>query len=183
MFVKPVTLNCGHTFCKYCLLNYFLKRNLDCGICRNDCVSEHPLDLKINVVINTICRQLNPRQYLQTLKLQSEDMEQSDLHRKLLEKYPIFQDIDNRAYSQRYRAMRRTASLTRLERLYDKIMSFIEFLKPYVRVTRVIVTYIAPLVMMILYMTHSKMRTKKIWQFIRNFKSDRTFVSSGALQS
>lgn len=25
MYVKPVTLNCGHTFCKNCALNYFLK--------------------------------------------------------------------------------------------------------------------------------------------------------------
>ena len=62
-------------------------------------------------------------------------------------------------------------------------MQIIEFLKPYVRVTRIFVTFIAPMILMCLYMTHTSMRTKKIQKLIRNFKSDRTFMGSSSWSS
>jgi len=58
-------------------------------------------------------------------------------------------------------------------------MNVIDYLKPYVRVTRIVVTFVAPVLLMIMYMIHSSMRTRKIWQLIRNFKSDRTFFATG----
>ena len=63
IFVKPVTLSCGHSYCKFCVLNYFLKNNLDCGICRNDVIISHPLELKVNIAMDSICRQLNAKDY------------------------------------------------------------------------------------------------------------------------
>lgn len=56
MFVKPVTLGCGHTFCKFCALNYFMKNQLACGICRSEEIFEHPFDMKINVVLDSMSR-------------------------------------------------------------------------------------------------------------------------------
>ena len=43
------------------------------------------------------------------------------------------------------------------------------------------VTMIAPIILMIMYMSHSSMRTKKIWRFIRNFKTDRAFISGSMM--
>ena len=73
MFVRPVTLNCGHTFCQYCLQSYFLRNNLSCGICRSDQIFEHPLDLKVNFVLDSISRQLNQKQYIQLNRMQGQD--------------------------------------------------------------------------------------------------------------
>ena len=68
--------------------------------------------------------------------------------------------------------------MTRFQQFWQKVIDFIEFLKPYVRVTRMFVTMIAPMILMIMYLCHRSMRTKKIWRFIRNFKSDRAIISS-----
>ena len=70
MLVKPVTLQCGHTFCRHCLLTYILKKNhLGCGICRFENVLQHPLDIRVNVLLDGVARQLNPRVYMRNLKL------------------------------------------------------------------------------------------------------------------
>lgn len=73
--------------------------------------------------------------------------------------------------------------MSRLQLLLRRIKLLIDLFKPYVRLIRMMVTYIAPLIMMVLYLTHSKMRTKRMWKFIRNFKSDRTFFMGSPLQS
>jgi len=89
MLVKPVTLQCGHTFCKHCLLTYFLKKNhLGCGICRFSNLLEHPLDIRVNVTIDSIVRQLNMRGYVRILKMQQEEERKGRLREKLLELYP-----------------------------------------------------------------------------------------------
>ena len=73
MFVKPVTLSCGHTFCRFCALNFFLNNTLACEVCKSTDVFEHPFDLKINTILDSISRQLNPKQYLRKLKIQNEN--------------------------------------------------------------------------------------------------------------
>ena len=67
--IKPVTLSCGHTFCKFCVLNFFLSNTLACGICRSTDVFEHPFDLKINATIENIAQQINPKYYLKRFKM------------------------------------------------------------------------------------------------------------------
>ena len=110
-------------------------------------------------------------------------MERTNLQNKLLERYPFLPELELHTYSQRYNHIYgsdRPQQLTRLQRMYLQIMNLIEVLKPYVRITRIIVTYVAPLLLMIMYVTNSSMRTKRIWRFIRNFKSDRTFSSGSS---
>ena len=34
LFTTPVTIQCGHTFCRYCLMNSVKSKN-SCPICRN----------------------------------------------------------------------------------------------------------------------------------------------------
>lgn len=56
MFVKPVTLQCGHTFCQHCALTVFLKSQLTCGVCRSEDIYEHPFDLKVNINLDSISK-------------------------------------------------------------------------------------------------------------------------------
>ncbi|KAL4715576.1 hypothetical protein ACJJTC_009202 [Scirpophaga incertulas] len=39
LFVEPITLNCSHTFCKYCI-TMWKKKKKDCPICRSPIISE-----------------------------------------------------------------------------------------------------------------------------------------------
>ena len=110
-------------------------------------------------------------------------MERGGLQQKLQDKFPVFEVEDERPYSHQYREQRQAESMSRLQLILRRIKLLIDFFKPYVRLIRMMVTYIAPLIMMVLYLTHSKMRTKRMWKFIRNFKSDRTFFMGSPLQS
>lgn len=56
-------------------------------------------------------------------------------------------------------------------------MKFVDILRPYVRITRVLVTFIAPMVLAMLYLLHKSYRTKGVQNFMRNFRMDRAFVS------
>jgi len=58
-FIQPVTLACGHSFCRTCALQYFARNNLSCGVCRSQEISQHPLDLKVNVHLDSLASQLN----------------------------------------------------------------------------------------------------------------------------
>ncbi|KAL1021963.1 hypothetical protein UPYG_G00020520 [Umbra pygmaea] len=53
LFYKPVTLECGHTFCQRCLENNSIK---DCYLCRYKLSktwgAEKPIDFRVNVVLN-----------------------------------------------------------------------------------------------------------------------------------
>lgn len=89
MLVKPVTLQCGHTFCRHCLLTCILKKNhLGCGICRFENVLQHPLDIRVNVLLDGVTRQLNPKVYMRNLKLQQEEERKNQIREKLLELFP-----------------------------------------------------------------------------------------------
>lgn len=89
MLVKPVTLQCGHTFCRHCLLTYILKKNhLGCGICRFENILQHPLDIRVNVMLDGIVHQLSPKIYARNLKLQQEEERKNRTREKLLEVFP-----------------------------------------------------------------------------------------------
>jgi hypothetical protein len=49
---------------------------------------EHPLDIRVNVTIDSIVRQLNMRGYVRILKMQQEEERKGRLREKLLELYP-----------------------------------------------------------------------------------------------
>ena len=67
--------------------------------------------------------------------------------------------------------------MTRLQYFMHKINRLCEALWPYVRITRVLVTFIAPIILMILYLLHKSFRTKQVQDFMHSFRRDRLFVS------
>ena len=66
--------------------------------------------------------------------------------------------------------------MSRVELVYRRILSLIDILGPYVRIMRILVTFIAPIVLMVMYVIHKSYRTKQIQKMIRNFKSDKAFI-------
>ena len=70
----------------------------------------------------------------------------------------------------------RERDMSRLQLIYRRLLRIIDILGPYVRIMRILVTFIAPIALMFMYVIHQSYRTKQIQKMIRNFKTDRTFL-------
>jgi len=99
---------------------------------------------------------------------------------KLREKYSYSNDFSLNLLAKKrdQREAELYRNMTTWQILYKKFCKVIEVIIPYIRVTRIIVTYIAPLLLMIMYLIHKSYRTKRFRKLIRNFKSDRAFLPS-----
>ena len=163
MLVKPVTLQCGHTFCRHCLLTYILKKShLGCGICRFENVLQHPLDIRVNVLLDGVARQLNPRVYMRNLKLQQEEERKNRIREKLLELFPY--DINFAQKQIEHRVLQhqlvQERYMTKFQWIIYKILRICEVIRPYVRIMRVLVTFVAPIILFFMYVLHKSYRTK-----------------------
>lgn len=66
LFVEPVTLECGHTLCKTCILpGKTSVKLIDCKHCGS---KNHGNDLTVNVLIANMIRKLFPREYEEEVK-------------------------------------------------------------------------------------------------------------------
>ncbi|CDW79580.1 lon peptidase n-terminal domain and ring finger protein 3 [Stylonychia lemnae] len=52
MFVKPISLVCGHTFCQLCIFKFFLNNTRNCPLCRRQVTQAFEKYLKILVLNN-----------------------------------------------------------------------------------------------------------------------------------
>ncbi|XP_068124312.1 LON peptidase N-terminal domain and RING finger protein 2 [Hyperolius riggenbachi] len=91
LLVDPVTLNCGHTFCKRCLGD---KRPPQCSACNNRAKSKAEghdapcMDLKVNVILGSLLeRWLSQETKVRRLSVEGDCLQQSCNHVEALEKY------------------------------------------------------------------------------------------------
>lgn len=62
---------------------------------------------------------------------------------------------------------------------WKRVARIIRTLTPYVRVARILVTFIAPIVLGLLYLLHQSYRTSRVQEVMRSFRSARRFFSMG----
>ncbi|XP_044160455.1 bifunctional apoptosis regulator-like [Bufo gargarizans] len=69
ILVNPTTLNCGHSFCRHCLAQWWLSsKKTECPLCCNKC-EEFP---KVNILLRNVIEKLFP----DTIKEKYEDLKQ-----------------------------------------------------------------------------------------------------------
>ena len=61
-FVKPISMECGHSFCQFCILKYLLQYPKKCPMCRS-AIKTCFQDLKVNIALDAISFKFNPRIY------------------------------------------------------------------------------------------------------------------------
>ena len=125
---------------------------------------QHPLELKVNVLLDGIVRQLNPKIYIRNLNIHEESARKNKLNHQLLQLIPYQDDfakkqlenrtVDNHLVQERY--------MSRLQWFMFKLMKICEVAKPYVRVMRVLVTIIAPIILFLMYLLHKSFRNKNM---------------------
>ena len=58
LFDNPVSLPCGHTFCRNCITQSYARSRI-CPNCRTT-ITSNPATIETNVCINEICNRLKP---------------------------------------------------------------------------------------------------------------------------
>ena len=91
-----------------------------------------------------------------------------------MEKYPYSQNFMQKQIIliERRNQSLRERDMSRLQLFYKRILTIIDILGPYVQIMRILVTFIAPIVLMTMYIIHKSYRTKKIQNMIKNLQSD-----------
>lgn len=64
-----------------------------------------------------------------------------------------------------------------IDRIWLKLLRIWEYLMPYIRITRMLVTFIAPMILAIMYLMHQSFRTRKIQELIQSYRGHRSIVS------
>lgn len=67
--------------------------------------------------------------------------------------------------------------MTRFQWVIYKILRICEVVRPYVRIMRVLVTFVAPIILFILYIIHKSYRTRQVQEFMKKFARDRRIMS------
>ena len=83
LICEPITLTCGHSFCRLCLIQSFRKLKKQCMICRSVC-HLFPDSAAENIMIRDIAMKLQPDQYARRLVDSSLEKE------KLKSMLPVF---------------------------------------------------------------------------------------------
>lgn len=79
MFCEPISLTCGHTFCRVCLFHSLRRIKKKCPSCRAICELQ-PESAQENVCIREICKSLNPTLYAErSVEAAQEKQEWSEL--------------------------------------------------------------------------------------------------------
>ena len=67
--------------------------------------------------------------------------------------------------------------MTKLQWFVYKVLKICDLIRPYVRIMRVLVTFIAPIILFFMYILHQSYRTKQVQEFMKMFRRDRTMLS------
>lgn len=78
LLCEPVTTICGHTFCRYCLIQY-LSTKPQCPICRKPILSDRNT-LSKNILLDDLARQANKTLYEERLRLHK--LQLNELHKE-----------------------------------------------------------------------------------------------------
>ena len=132
-FIKPVTLGCGHSFCQLCIFKYLLAYPKKCALCRSS-IDACYQDLQVNFILDGISRKFNPTNYSKLRALNDREIRATRIYEKLAQK---FLDTEN------YRPSMR-----------ERVRLFLHHLKWYYTRMRVIVTIVAPIIILIWYIKY-----------------------------
>lgn len=133
--MKPISLECGHTFCQFCLLKFLLQYPQKCPLCRT-AISLCYQDLKVNVALDAISFKFNPRVYNKIRALNDREVAESQLLEKLMAKF---------SDGQNYRPSNR-----------ERIRLFLHNMKWYYKRLRAIITIVAPIIILFWYIRYRK---------------------------
>jgi hypothetical protein len=68
LLAEPIAVPCSHNFCKLCLQRTLTEHKAMCPVCRTDLSFLNPEDLRANVLLQLVMRQLFPTKYEERLK-------------------------------------------------------------------------------------------------------------------
>ena len=146
-FVKPISLECGHSFCQFCILKFLVQYPKKCPLCRT-AIKVCYQDFKVNVALDAISFKYNPRVYNKIRAINDRDAAKNKLFEKLQKKF-----LD----SQNYRPSNR-----------ERIRLFFHQMKWYYKRLRAIITIIAPIIILYWYIRYRKqINSDQYWEKVR----------------
>ena len=147
-YVRPTTLMCGHSFCMLCLYKYLLQYPKKCPMCRNN-IRCNWHELRVNVVLDALSRKLNPKKYSKILAHNEAEEDANGIIEQLEKKFDHG--------GQNYRPS-----------MEDRTRLFFYHLRWYYTRMRIVVTIIAPIIILIWYFRYRKKLDKsKYWEDMR----------------
>ena len=66
MICEPITIQCGHSFCRTCLVHTMRKSKKQCVVCRSICTTI-PEEASENIMLKNIAVMINPEMYASRL--------------------------------------------------------------------------------------------------------------------
>eukprot|EP00347_Sterkiella_histriomuscorum_P009816 403339776 len=161
MYVKPISLVCGHTFCQLCIFKYFLNNTKNCPLCRRQ-VNLTIEEFAINIVLDSLSRKVNPEKYMKILQLNTQEFQSKKIMQRLQVKF-------DKNY---------------IPTAYERFIWIINMLFPYFKTIKIVMTIFTPILILIWYAKNFKEVSKRKQQGItlmKDLQNDNIFYISNTI--
>jgi len=133
MYIKPITLGCGHSFCQICIYKSVQSTGSICPYCRRN-IRNGVESYDVNIALDQLCQTYFGKEYIALREMKEREFDCNKKCSRMKKKNYLFNRIP----------------------FYQKLDMFLNTITPYLKVVKIAMTIITPIFMIVWFLRRMK---------------------------